>query len=67
MNRIRVQSAMNIYEIDGTDTSGLKLPQLLVESHWNRRNLIVLDVGGKRYTVDADDLRAGIQNATNAP
>lgn len=65
MNRIKVQSVMNIYEIDGKDTSGLELPKLTVASHWNRNNFVVLEVGGKRYTVEASDLRAAIQNATN--
>lgn len=38
---------------------------IAVRNHWNYRDRCVLEIGGKSYTVLADDLRRAIDNATN--
>ena len=65
MNRIRVVSSINVYEVDGVEVPR-DLPQIDVSAHWNRDTLVILTIDGKRHTVVASDLRAAVQNATNA-
>jgi hypothetical protein len=40
-------------------------PSIKVHSHWNRNENVVLDFGDERRTVDASELKAAIDNATN--
>lgn len=62
-----VVSKVTIYETDGNESSGLNFPELLVESHWNRSEMVVIRVGKHQcVTVLASDLQAAIRNATNA-
>lgn len=66
-NRIKVESQVNVYEIDGKDTGPtIDRPVVRVLSHWNANHLVVLDIDGKRYTVVASNLEAAIKNARNA-
>lgn len=53
-----------VYEIDGNDDIKDN-PSIEVKSHWNYKNLIVLNIFGKEITVVAKDLEKAIQNATN--
>jgi hypothetical protein len=64
---IKVRSEIEIYEVDGKETSALssKRPHVVVESHWNRSEMIVVTVDDKKYTMVARDLQCGITNATN--
>jgi hypothetical protein len=61
---IKVHNTVNIVEIDGKECGGLD-PTLAVHSHWNRDQLVVLELDGKRVTVSAGDMLAAIANATN--
>jgi hypothetical protein len=61
---IEVVSEVSMLEINGEDTFG-KDVALKVESHWNRRSLVVIVFGRKRLTVNAADLVNAINNATN--
>ena len=47
------------------DYSDPAQPQIRVHNHWNYNSLVELEVDGKRYTVNADDLRRAIENCTN--
>lgn len=38
---------------------------VLVSSHWNYSDRVVLEVGNQKVTVIAADLEAAIRNATN--
>jgi hypothetical protein len=64
---IKVSSVVSCYEVDGKETSGMnaKRPELNVRSHWNRQEMVVLEIDGKAYTVLASDLKAAVDNATN--
>ncbi len=65
MSRVKVESSINVCEQDGEETKGLILPQLVVKSHWNERDKVVLVIGGHEYTVVGSDLGAAITNAEN--
>jgi hypothetical protein len=65
---IKVQSQMDVYEIDGNECKGLSSnrSQLKVLSHWNRPELVILQVDDNvKYTVLAKELEAAIRNAQN--
>ena len=61
---IRVQQSIEVHELDGKEAphKGLVIG---VDSHWNRRNFIVLIVNEHRYTVVGADLLAAVENARN--
>jgi len=61
---IKVQNMLLIYEADGQETK-VPMPVLTVASHWNKSSLVVLEIDGDKWTVDAADLHAAIVNATN--
>ncbi len=66
MSSIDVRSEIEIYEVDGKEVElGIDPPKLVVESHWNRDEFVVLTLDGKSVTVEADKLRKAIENATN--
>lgn len=39
---------------------------LIVRNHWNRKDMVVLEIDGKRYTFIAHHLKKAIDNAQNA-
>lgn len=63
---INVENRINVYEIDGTETAGKTQQHLVVKSHWNLRNFIVLKWNGKEITVSARQIKQAIENAQNA-
>lgn len=42
-------------------------PTVKVYSHWNKNELVVLEVGERKVTVCAKDLIAAVENCTNVP
>lgn len=60
-----VTNTLEIYEIDGEEKHGLDGPLLILKSHWNRDGLVVLQIDGHEYTIDAKRLGKAISNATN--
>lgn len=36
-----------------------------VHAHWNESHMVVIEAGGEKYTVNASDLKAAIENCTN--
>ncbi len=50
------------------DYSSPAMPQIKVHSHWNTKRNVELEVDGKRYTVNGEDLITAVQNcmATNS-
>ena len=61
MSEPTVTVRLTVYELDGADH--YKAGGLIVESHWNDRNRVVLVVDGKRYTVVASDLADAAERA----
>lgn len=70
---IKVQSEVTVYEQDGVKapmlSSRSEFAPVVVSSHWNQRSMVVLRVKvgevEKSVTVNANDLQAAINNATN--
>jgi hypothetical protein len=62
---IRVNNKVKVYEQDNVQLPVNENVELVVESHWNRDDCVVLIVDGKKYTVIGKDLHAAIINAKN--
>ena len=39
--------------------------RILVHNHWNRKDLVEIEVDGKRYTVDGESMKTAIDNCMN--
>ncbi len=66
MARIKVEQEIDVYEVDGEDGEIGEGSIIKVNSHWSRDDFVVLEVGGKSYTVAGDDLETAITNAQNS-
>ena len=62
---IKVTQEVDIFEINGEEIEPDEHKIISVNSHWSRDEWVVLAVGGKLYTIFADDLRVAIENAQN--
>lgn len=47
------------------DYSEPSMPSIIINSHWNDKDLVVLEVGEKKYTVSGRQLRKAIDNCMN--
>lgn len=66
MSKIKVTQEIDVYEVNGESAAGIPPLTLRVESHWNRRQLAVLQFqDGPCITVDIDDLKRALDNAGN--
>lgn len=66
---IKTRSEVPIEEIDSVETPnvvGKDRPTIGVTPHWNRRELVILEIEGKKYTVYVNAVNKAIQNAQNA-
>lgn len=63
MARMEVETKINIYEEDGSDSFSDK--KLSVKSHDDDSDMVVLVVGTKTFTVVGADLEKAISNARN--
>lgn len=63
----KIETRLRTYEVNGEEVKGLPndADDLLVQAHWNRNEMVVIDFHGRNVTVAADDLRRAIVNATN--
>ncbi len=63
---IKVTCEVKVYEVDGKEAKHSPSDEpVIVSSHWNYRDRVVLTLNGKSVTVLADDLEKAINNATN--
>lgn len=62
---IEVENSLNIYEVNDEPQAGLDRPKVKVRSS-GRQGLVVFVVGDQKLLLSAADLRAAIDNATNA-
>lgn len=63
---IDVVNEVKVYEKRGRDTPLVgDEPPLTVRSHWNRNEFVRLVIADVDITVNAADLQAAINNATN--
>lgn len=63
---IKVESTVNIQEVDGRDLPVGQRTTMRVESHGNFDTSVILHFQEHSITVSAYDLRAAIDNATNS-
>lgn len=61
---IKVENEVKIYEKDGKDAKYGE-HSLVIKSHWNYNDRVILIIGEQNITVLKKDLQAAIQNATN--
>ncbi len=61
--RIKVHCEVRPYEVEGKDAP-FDVAPFVVDSHWNRDDMVVLKYGGVSITVLARDLQNAITNAT---
>lgn len=40
-------------------------PSIRVHNHWNRKDLVEIEVDGKRYTVEGNGLKNAVDNCMN--
>ena len=67
MSKLKVESVVKTYEYKGPEVTALQaVRQLSVQSHWNRKDFVVIKIGDDEYTVVASDLQKAITNATNS-
>lgn len=61
---MKVVSEIRILEVDGEKLKGVKSYQenLVVKSHWDNEDWVVINIGGKEYTLDAKQLNRAINN-----
>lgn len=63
---MKVINEIKVYEEDGRDCSTIEQPKIIIESHWNYKNRVVIKLpGGKSYTLISEQLIAAIKNAEN--
>jgi hypothetical protein len=62
-----IETKITAYEINGDEVEGLpeEKGQVVVSSHWNINQMVVLKFQGESVTVAADELMKAIANATN--
>ena len=61
---MRVVCEIDIYEEDDYCSDGRER-QLRVSNHGDRKDWVILELAGDKIVVNAADLRAAIDNATN--
>jgi hypothetical protein len=61
---MKVSQELNVYEIDGVKTD-IHKQLLIVKSHWNFTDRVILMFGGREITVLSSELQKAIKNATN--
>jgi len=64
---MKVQSDIRVYEVDDKELpAGSEEKFITVESHWNWKNMIVINTHGLgTVTVPVDDLKKAVHNARN--
>lgn len=62
---MRCINEVTIYEIDGTEQSGIDAPFIRVNSHWNYSDRFVLEIDNKKYVFVRRDFEKAIDNACN--
>lgn len=61
MSKINTHCQVREYPDDGKEYQTLN-----VRNHWNRREMVVFEIGGKSYTFLANDVKQAIENAVNS-
>jgi len=61
---MKVTTEIRILEVDGEKLEGKKYynKRLVVKSHWDNDDWVVINIEGKEYTFDAKQLNRAINN-----
>ena len=62
MVKVKTRCDVIIYERDGKECSDEQ--KFIVHSHWNRDEMIVLDIDGKKITVEADVFKSAVEKCS---
>lgn len=62
---MKVINEIEIYEVDGREVKPSDCGRLVISSHWNRDDFVVIKLSGVAITVSVRKLLPAIQNATN--
>lgn len=65
MARIKVAQEVKVYEVNEEEVGVGKEEHITVDSHWNRREFVVIGFGDKKLTVVGNNLQTAIENAQN--
>lgn len=58
---LETETKIDVYELDGDEC--VNRPTISVKNHWNIGDFVIIRVGKKEYTVEADALERAIHNA----
>jgi endonuclease V-like protein UPF0215 family len=62
---MKVTNEIGVCKVNGEDVSSVNGPKIYIESCWNSRCWVVIQIDNKEYTVDGSDLQKAISNALN--
>ena len=62
-SKFKSTNTIQIYEINGIEC---KTPKLIIREHWNKKQFVVIEIGGVDCTVVAEELKRAIDNSQNA-
>jgi len=64
---MKVTTEIYFLEVDGKKVEGTRRYQekAIVKSHWDNVDLVILEIGGKEYTLNANQLKRAINNSIN--
>ena len=57
---MKIEIEVAVYEIDGKECA-YPAPSVIVRSHWNRDNMIILEMGDCNFTIAEDDIIKAIK------
>ena len=57
-----VTAVVKLSEKDGKEIPIGEDRRLILSSHWNRRDLVVMEIEGVKFAVPADELERGIRS-----
>jgi len=68
IGRFESINIITIEETNGIENKGLRSdkPKMIIKEHWNRKNLVIVEIDNIKHTVDANELKSAIDNAQNA-
>jgi len=63
---MKVENVINIYRINGSDTTVGEKTKLFISNCWNKKQFVELRVGeGLTVVIKASDLKKAIENSIN--
>lgn len=57
---MRIKVTCEVPECSDTEKASIR-----VHNHWNRKDLVEIEIDGKRYTVEGNSLKTAVDNCMN--